>query len=492
MSKLCRAIFFHIAVCAVILQLFYNSVAQNLEASVKIESVNPPVLRVEGKFLSERADKNWIFLRSIAGIENLGERISEFALTDKNGRAVSVKKLLAGEYLAEDFAAKFSYKVDLTQMKNVSATAHVSWLKDGQGLLMLDDLLPQFGQIIGAKINFDLPNDWKIVGNEKSLGQNSFEVADIEKAVFFVGKNWREKEFLIEKHKLNLAVSGEWQFSDDEASNAASEILHEYQKIFGEIPNAKSQIFLLKFPAGTNAGIWEAETRGSNIVILSSDTPFKTQSIQRLHEQFRHELFHLWMPNNLALSGRYDWFYEGFALYQSLRTGIQLNRLRFEDFLDTISRAYNLDSFQSQRISLVEASKNRWNGANSNIYARGMLIAFLCDIAILRESKGKNSLTEIFREIYQKHRKPNAAQDGNAAILSLLESRRELRPIVEKYIKGAENIAWQTDLEAVGIEAKDENSFTKLGVKSKLNGRQKDLLNELGYNNWRKLVQKSK
>lgn len=479
-------------ICGVILQLFNNSAAQNIEANIKIESISPPVLRVEGRFLPKRADKNWTFLNSIAGVENLGARITDFALTNKDSRNISVKKLIAGEYLAEDFAANFSYKVDLTAMKNVSAMAHVSWLKDEQGLLMLDDLLPQFGLNVSAKIHFDLPEGWKISANETLFAENSFEVADIEKAVFLVGKNRREKEFSIEKYKLNLAISGDWQFSEQEAVSVASEILREYQKIFGEIPNAKSQIFLLKFPAGTNLGNWEAETRGANVVILSSDMPFKVQSVQRLHEQFRHEFFHLWMPNNLALSGTYDWFYEGFALYQSLRTGVQLNRLRFEDFLDTLSRAYNLDSFQSQRTSLIEASKNRWNGANSQVYARGMLVAFLCDIALLRGSKGKQSLAEILREIYQKHQKPNRTQDGNAAILSLLDSRRELRPIVEKYIKGAENIAWQTDLEAVGIEVREENSFTKLGVKSKLNGRQKDLLNELGYNNWRKLVQKSK
>lgn len=489
MSKLRRTIFLIFAVCAIILQLFNNCIAQKLEANLKLESISPPILRVEGKLSEQNQTKNWTFLRSIAGIENLGERITEFTLSDKNGRNISVKKFLAGEYLAEDFAVNFSYKVDLTAMKNISSMAHISWLKEEQGLLMLDDLLPQLSQKTSAKINFELPNDWKITGNETNAGKNSFEVTEIEKAVFLIGKNWREKEITVEKNKLNLLISGEWQFSDNEATTSGKEILQSYQKLFGEIPNANSQIFLLKFPVGTNAGNWEAETRGANVVILSSDMPFKSQSIQRLHEQFRHELFHLWMPNNLTLSGKYDWFYEGFALYQSLKTGVELNRLRFEDFLDTLSRAYNLDSFQTQRISLIEASKNRWNGANSQIYARGMLIAFLCDIAILRESKGKRSLTEILREIYQKHRKPNAIQDGNTAILSLFESRRELRLIVEKYIKGAENIAWQTDLEAIGIEAKEENSFTKLVVKPKLNGRQKDLLNELGYNNWRKIVQ---
>lgn len=488
MSKQIRKLSLTIAVCVIILQLFNNSSAQNLEANIKLESIESPILRVEGKFSENRTSENWTFLNSHAGTQNLGERISDFSLIDKAGSKVAVKKLISGEYLAEDFAVSFSYKIDLSRKEKISSMAHISWVSDKNSLMFLDDLLPQFGKNVSAKINFDLPNDLKITGNEKLLAKNSFEVADVEKAVFYVGENWREKEI----GNLKLIISGEWQFSETEAVEAASEILAEYRKIFGEIPNSKAQVFVLRFPAGTPHGNWEAETRGTNVVILSSDMPFKNQSIQRLHEQFRHEFFHFWMPNNLALSGNYDWFYEGFALYQSLRTGVELNRLRFEDFLDTLTRAYNLDSFQSQRKSLIEISKNRWSGGNSQVYARGMLVAFLCDLAILRESKGKKSLTDVLREIYQKHQKPNKEIDGNEAVINILESRRELKIIVEKYIKGAENIAWQTDLEAFGIESIEQNSFTKLSVKSKLSGRQKDLLDKLGYNNWRKLVQKSK
>jgi predicted metalloprotease with PDZ domain len=115
-----------------------------------------------------------------------------------------------------------------------------------------------------------------------------------------------------------------------------------------------------------------------------------------------------------------------------------------------------------------------------------MLVGFLTDAALLQNSRGKNSLADILREIYQKHHSGAPRTDGNAAILNVLEKRGELRPIAEKYIKGAETIAWQTDLAAFGIETKTENFSTKLSVKSDPNGREKDLLKKLGYNNWRK------
>ncbi len=466
--------------------------SQDIEATVKVLSAS--TARVEGRFLNKslnQSNRNWAFLRSITGAENLGARISEFSLTDEQNRIVSFKKLIDGEYLADGEANSFQYQINLKPLPNAATLAHVSWLKDEQGILMLDDLLPQFfgdKQLISAKVKLDLPSEWKIISSEKISNDNIFLVKRIEKAVFAVGKNWRGQEI----SNLNLVISGEWQFTDAEAAKVAGEIFDEYLKLFGEIPPEKAQIFLHRFPKDAKFGRWEAETRGTNLTIISSDMPFKALSLQRLHEQLRHELFHLWIPNNLALTGNYDWFYEGFTVYQALRLGIAKNQIRFEDFLDTLSQAYNLDNFQSQKLSLIESSKNRWSGASNQVYARGMLVAFLCDLAILKQSRGKRSINDIFREIYQKHRVPNESADGNAVILKTLNNYSELNLIIANYVQGTENINWKTDLESVGIEEEEEKSSIKLNVKTKLSGKQKDLLDKLGYNNWRKISEKSK
>ncbi len=481
-----------------VLLFVFAAAAQEIEANIKIKS-SSPIVSVAGKFLKEnlaQSDKHWSFVNSLTGAENLGARISDLNLINKNGDTIAIKKFIDGEYLAETEANAWSYQINLSPLPNVAAIAHVSWVSDEQGILMLGDLLPQLkaanNQPISAKIKFELPEEWKITSSEKRSGENSFFVSDIEKAIFLVGKNWREKEISVDKTSLNFAISGEWNFSDEEAVKMAGDIFGEYQKLFGEAPAEKAQISLVHFQKNVKFGRWEAEARGANLIVLSSDMPFKTLSLQRLHEQLRHELFHLWIPNNLALTGNYDWFYEGFTVYQSLKTGLQTNQIRFEDFLATLSEAYNIDNLQTQKVSLIEASKNRWNGANPQVYSRGMIVAFLCDVALLRASKGKRAISDVFREIYNKHRVPNESQNGNTAILNVLEDYNELRSITEKYIKGAGKIDWQTDLESAGIEATETNSFTKLAVKTKLNRHQKNLLDDLGYNNWRKIAQKTK
>ena len=363
---------------------------------------------------------------------------------------------------------------------------------------MLYDLLPRLEQgRSDGLIHLKVPEGWG-VSEEKvtpiiqtpSIPSGEWFEASSD-SVFLIGKRLRNQK-VISAPDVRLVVTGEWHFSDLEASDLLVEVYSEYGRRFGRGLFDEVEVGLFRLPSGAKPGEWQAETRGRNVTIISSDMPFKTQSLQRLHEQLRHELFHLWIPNGVNLTGNYDWFYEGFALYESLRLGVAVNRIRFEDFLDTLSRAHTIDSAGSQRASLIQMSSNRFSGANTQVYARGMLVGFLCDLAMLQQSKGKRSVEDLLKELFAKHRKPAAPVDGNTTILALLRSNPTLIPIVEKYIAGADKLEWTSELAGAGIEDTDASPLTSLRVKAKLNGRQKDLLDRLGYNNWRKLPPTSK
>jgi predicted metalloprotease with PDZ domain len=311
-------------------------------------------------------------------------------------------------------------------------------------------------------------------------------VGDIEKAVFFIGKNFQSQPMPGLSKDANLIISGDWQFTNEDAVEMIKEIYQHYKPLFGSDPSDSIQVALMKFPVAASPGMWEGDTRGSTVTILSSDMPFKTQGLQRLHEQLRHEIFHLWMPNGVNLSGGYDWFYEGFALYASLKGGVAMNRIRFEDFLDTLSRAYTIDDFQNPHMSLIEASQKRWSGANTTVYARGMVTAFLCDIALLKGSKGKIDVSTLLKEVFNKYHSQKDKTDGNEAVLTIMAGYPELKPVIEKYIKSNAAIDWTADLAAAGILGEEKNSVTSLKVVEKPDGRQKAMLDKLGYNNWRK------
>ncbi|MDQ3800978.1 MAG: hypothetical protein M3384_16270 [Acidobacteriota bacterium] len=468
--------------------------AQEIEATIKILSPAPnAVIRVEGKLPdAASAGKNWSFLQSYADVTGLGERIENLKLFDAQNREIQIKKIAPGEFEAEKNAASFRYEVK-TEIphQQLTAAAHVSWLSDARGLLMLNDLLPQNLQNAAAKITLEMPENWRVATSETKLSDAVFGVKNVEKAIFLIGKDWRGQTKQVEKNELNLATFGEWQFTDAEALEIAETILSEHRKTFGELPFPKTQILLLPFPQAASFERWRAETRGSTVTIISAPTAFKSSAVNRLHEQLRHEIFHLWIPNSLNLSGNYDWFYEGFTLYKALKTGVYLNQIRFDDFLSTLGRAFDLTEALSRRrsVSLIEASQKRWINSGELIYAKGILVAFLADATLLRESKGKRDLDSIFREVFQKHRAPNQREDGNAAILRILKSNAGLVPLAEKYIEGNSRIDWQGDLQAFGMSAEKTSGATEVKVIAKPSGGQKDLLNKLGYNQWRRLLQ---
>lgn len=461
------------AVLAAILQFFTNCIAQNAEIRI---SVADGSANVSGKFADgfrPSNPKNLVFAATAAGNADIGGRVSDVELSGQNAERIGYKRFSLSEFVADSEFASWSYSVDLTPPKNRAGAAHASWVSDELGFLMLDDLVPQFGPEVWAKVSLLLPEGWR------SPSENVFEVDNLSDPVIFIGRNFRATRMSVGEASIDLVVAGKWHFTDAEAAEMVKEIFAEYVKIFGAAPAKKFQVAIAKFPDSPAAGIWEAETRGTNVTILSSDMPFRTRSLQRLHEQLRHELFHLWLPNGVKLSGDYAWFYEGFALYQSLKLAVALNRIRFEDFLDTLARAREIDDRQNPRISLIEMSK-RSGAADTQTYARGMLIAFLMDIELLRTSKEKRDVSDLLRGIFERYRNPKSKTDANHAVLSYIG----LQEITERYVSRADKIEWQNTLSEIGIET----SGGALSVKRKLTGRQKKILDRMGYNNWRKLA----
>jgi len=512
MSKTFRSILFSLAVFVLILQLFNESNAQDLEVTIKFDATKPEIVTVEGKrkvASLKPTSRNLSFLTSIAGQAVSDERISNLKLFDSKGAAVGYKRFIPGEYVAESEFVGWSYQVDLSPPKDQRLMARISWMTKMAGELMLDDLLPQVARddnIRSAKVIVTVSSPksdlslWPVYSSAKETKENMFFVSDIRNSIFFVGSGWKEGYWVWGKpvgdfgqgtrNSQTMYFLGEFEFDHVEARDIALRVYEAYEKQFGSGPSSY-RIAMVSFPDKIEPDVWEAETRGSDITILTSGTSFKSQTLQQLHEQLRHEMFHLWIPNGVNLTGNYDWFYEGFALYQSLKTGVALNRIRFDDYLDTLSRAYDIDKRLAQKLSLIDVSKNRWSGDNNTrVYVSGMLVAFLCDLALLEKSKGKRSVTDILRKLYEKHRPPIAETDGNAAVLALLRSYPELTQIIDRNITGSESVDWNGLIKVAGLEADANAQTTSLKVTAKPNGRQKDLLDKLGYNNWRKLASK--
>lgn len=464
--------------------------AQSLKVNIEVSEIRQSEINIKGKFSDETTEKNLLFMLSYADSDNLGTRVEAVELFDENEQRINYKKIAEGTFIAEKPFNSFSYRINAAIPANVLSVAHITWISDQKGILRINDLLPIFETEYRTNVSVKLPADWQISTAESVTHLNNYFIQRNETTAFVIGKGWKSRTFKVSGSIVTIVLDDQWKIGDAVAERIISDILLKYENYFGAIPEKKLHIVNFRFPKDVGFERWRAETFGGNILIMSAPTTFESQMRQRFQEQLRHELFHLWMPNDLALTGDYAWFYEGFAHYTALKTGIELNQISFRDFLNTLEQSNNLAVRRSQPISLIEASKNRWLDENSSVYAKGLAVAFLFDIELLKQSVGKRDLIFLLGKIYKKHKKPNKPEDGNAAILKFFEDYRELSPIIQAYVKSAEKLNLEKFLTQTGIEVKPEGMNIKLSVKDKLSGREKDFLDKLGYNNWRKFLSK--
>nr|MCU0240077.1 hypothetical protein [Pyrinomonadaceae bacterium] len=67
----------------------FNAQAQDVEATLKIISVKPAIVKIDGKFNNKNLSTfNWSFLRDYADVSGIGSRFSNLNLFDEKGNKI--------------------------------------------------------------------------------------------------------------------------------------------------------------------------------------------------------------------------------------------------------------------------------------------------------------------------------------------------------------------------------------------------------------------
>lgn len=478
----CRAM---VLVAGVLLLLMSpgNVKAQGLRARIVITSLQPASIRIDVELPG--ATNVLSFRNSYGGVLGLGERIEKVATSNAGGQLIQARKLAPGEFQTAEEFTRVSYDVSLAEPLRSVQMSHVSWLNRDQGLLMLADLLPQSkSSNSSAQIQLDIPPGWTAASNLKQEGFERYSTSDSDKAVFLIGSSLRAKTQRIGSTNFSIITSSQWPFSDADVLKIAGKIIAGYSKLTGAALKRDSILMLIPFPGESGPERWSAETRDNNVVLLLGWQAKRNKVLGKLGIVLSHELFHLWVPNSLKLEGDYDWFFEGFTLYQALRMDLRLGLISFTDFLDTIARVYDsyLSSMDHNRLSLIEASERRWTTSSSLVYDKGMLVAFLYDLNIRSLTGCKSSLDDIYRELFRLSSTGQASANGT--IIKLLSQRAGMESFPKDYVEGAGEINLESVLVAYGFQAQQGIpgvKATKITVSRDLSKLQRKLLDCLGH-----------
>jgi hypothetical protein len=423
----------------------------------------------------------WSFRNAYASVVGLGNRIRNLKAFDPSSKPVSAKRLTAGEYLIAEKVTGIRYEVALASPVRWQDKSHVSWISTDESLLMMADLLPIRSDSTSGSllINFELPADWRVFS---SAGRSSigFLLERPDQALFLAGKDLRERKRKVEGTELTFLTKGQWSFSDSEALSAAAKMIKEYTRLT-RFPLSNPYFILL--PSGVRGGAtgWSAEVRGNSVVLFLQPGESRRQSLATLGVILTHEIFHLWVPNSLKLVGDYDWFFEGFTLYQALRTALKVGLIDFQEYLNTIGRVYDsyLAAPEHGNLSLIELSKRRWTTSPRVVYDKGMLVAFLYDLSLRGETSGKTQLSDLYRQLFQSD--GVTTRDANEVIMSTLNQGKGVRQLLDRLVMNSGSIDLDLFLTPLGITVERNGSKTRLSVNRNLQAKQRGVLRSLGY-----------
>jgi predicted metalloprotease with PDZ domain len=462
---------------------FVNASAQQISASIRVLP-NSSRVTIEG---SCAATTKWSFLDVYGGILGLGRRIEQFTIFDSDGQLIQVRQLAPGQFESAKRATRFRYEVNLTPPIMASDSAMVSWVTKERGVLMSGDLLPLTtspGLANSVTLRIKLPESWQIVSAESENTRGEFNVRETRQGVFALGARLRTMQVNESGMMFRMVTDGDWAFTDREALELAGKILKAHREVFGGIPAKQGMLVLFPFPQSARASEWAAETKAATVTLLMGKLPSKVGALAQLSTPLTHELFHLWVPNGLSLDGDYDWFYEGFTVYQSARTAVQLDLLTFQEFLNSIARASDA-STQSDGLSFLDASQRRFTVGRNSVYAKSQIVAFIYDLQLRNASRRKRSLGDVYRRLFQTYASErNGANktDGNDAVTRSLTAELNSADFVNRDIRSAASINLAAELAQFGLKVEMIGLRTHISVSENLTKQQRDLLRDLGYN----------
>jgi hypothetical protein len=409
----------------------------------------------------------WSFRNAHAGVLGIAERIDRF-----RANGVYVRMLAMGEFRSPGDATEIDYVVHMRR-PTPADVAHVTWLTEDHGFLMFADLLPQGMEAIS--VEFELPKGWAIQSAIAPDADGLYQVSEPDEAIFFVGRAIRKSS----KKELDGFVTGTWPFKDSETVKAAARVMKKYLELTAFRLPSRPVLMIAPLPVSTGVAKWRAQTRGSTVLVLMDPQAQITNWKGQLAIIFTHEVLHLWVPNALRLHGDYVWFFEGFTLYTALLTALDLKAINFREYLDTLARVYDSYVSYPNILSLIEASERRWTHPWPVVYDKGMLVAFLYDLVLRKESGGKTTLASCYRELFT----PGAGDrvDGNEVIIRMLSPTPAAAELATSYISGNKDLELDRYLASYGLILDTSGKNSRLMVGNRLDENQKRLLKSLGY-----------
>jgi predicted metalloprotease with PDZ domain len=260
------------------------------------------------------------------------------------------------------------------------------------------------------------------------------------------------------------------------------------------------------------------EHRSSTALICSrADLPVTGQ--QEMTDGYRtylglcsHEYFHTWnvkrikpaifAPYNLQIENYTSllWLFEGFTSYYDDLMLVRSGVIDADAYLKLVAKTVNsvLRGSGRQKQSVAESSFDAWvkyyrqdeNAPNAIVsyYTKGSLVALALDLTIRAETKGRKSLDDVMRALWQRYGRdfyskgPSSGQGmTEAGVEQLFDSISglKLKTFFDRYVLGTGDLPLAKLLEPFAVTLTDDRKDAKpgLGIRTMRDGNDCKLAN---------------
>jgi predicted metalloprotease with PDZ domain len=309
-------------------------------------------------------------------------------------------------------------------------------------------------------VSFDVPASWKVSTPwESDPGGRVFSVlsrGELLENSLVLGAH-TERVFTFGNFRCTMALLGSMTEGEPLLSEVVGRVIAFYGQVFPRTP--PSRYLLTLFLAGER----DAEAFRQSCAI-SEPWPPDRQGLQLWGSTVAHELFHSWNGHAIRAEdyASTQWFSEGFTEYFANLALVRTGLMTEDEFLEKASRNLSLYLFFRWSPAFSVASL-REAGARKGLYRLGVYnggwaVAFCLDTVLVEESRGRRSLVDVMRVMYDRYG-VTATSYPYAGLVDAVASvsGRDMAPFFDRYVSGRDVLPVQECLARLGLKGYGED-----------------------------------
>lgn len=337
------------------------------------------------------------------------------------------------------------------------------------------------------KVELEIPENYHLVSPLETYNKHEFRAKGVQELMdspFFASAKIEHWNFELEGTPFHIWIWGNHKLSKQRLISEFEAFTRAQLKAFGFFPVKEYHYIFLFVPYKLYHGV---EHEKCTVITLGPSTELNASLYNELLGVSSHELYHTWNVKALRPKEMYPYAFEkenysrlgyvaeGVTTYfgdQFLhRSGVFSDEQYFKELSNLVQR--HMDNPGRKNLSLADSSFDTWlDGYQKgipwrkvSIYNEGALCALISDIKIIRDSRGKYSLDDALRLLFERFALRGIGFGEEDYRQSLEEcSGTTFKEIFDKLIHGTEDYLpfLEEALSYIGLEIETDLPSSKI------------------------------